>query len=451
MTNIINVYKSILKFAQLEPDEKGYINSTVHQSKEPILVDGLRLVLPTTEQLRNFDPTQKIIFHPLTENILRGESAVIAKLRDAINVRINYTTGVVMSSLLTLVASPELHKKLSPEQAYILTVITDCDAKTISNFLPILISSMKATSERPLCNIFLKKGGWKANVKFSRLAVISFPFYNKIEQLKVRQKDKETFRQMLEFIFLKMTDDEYSYGSNSRVAPFLDALMLGSSNIASRLNDILELYEEHIDEAKSLIFDSDWLEAFNNLEELIPEIRTIPSHAVSDHVEQPPMVEVAQQQPVVQQAMIPVPSGPISLSQALDRPFQPPQYQQQPQQFQQPTLAKSKNGLDFNSVKAINPSLTQQPNPLQTQLGFQNALAYQKSMMASAPQPQMYDQYGQPMMNQQFQQPQMYDQYGQPMMGQQFQQPQPTVIRQDHYGNLINQYNQRVDQYGNLI
>lgn len=260
------IYESILKFAGLETDNSGYIYTVIGDRKEPISIDGLRLVLPTQEQLRQFNPKEKIIFHPLREDMLCEESSVINKFRDAINIRLNYTIDIVVKSLLNLIASPELHKWLPPEQANILISFNDCDEKTITDFLGYSISLMKSKPDSAFTNIFLKKG-LDGKDKFRRLAVVSYPFYCCIDDLMLGQKDKQIFKKVFEYIFsdMQIKDD---YGSNSFVAPYLDALMNAAVDIASKLNDIVMLYSDFIEDAELLLFNLDWCVYFKDLDEL---------------------------------------------------------------------------------------------------------------------------------------------------------------------------------------
>ena len=82
---LLDIYKSILKFAGLEADAQGYVRLMGDDSKDQFLVNGKALVLPTDEQLQTMNTAQKMAFHPLAESTIRGESLVIQKLKDAIN------------------------------------------------------------------------------------------------------------------------------------------------------------------------------------------------------------------------------------------------------------------------------------------------------------------------------------------------------------------------------
>ena len=87
--DLITLYKSVLEAAGAVADKDGFVS--VNQKKIngspnfPLQVDGKRLVLPTQKQLQNPTWTDRIAFHPLYENAMRNESAVVAKLRQMFN------------------------------------------------------------------------------------------------------------------------------------------------------------------------------------------------------------------------------------------------------------------------------------------------------------------------------------------------------------------------------
>lgn len=350
---LLKIYESILKFAGLEVDEQGYISIVAEDLRNPALVNGLRLVMPTNEQLRTFNPQEKIVFHPMTEDTQKGESDVIQKLRHYINIRLNCSVGIVALALLKILTSPAYHEKLSPEQAELLLAIKDADEKTAINFTNLLLAGIKDKPDRIFVNIFLRRGPTLAGKKYSRGGIVSFPFYEELKagkMDKMRVKDKEAYRLLMEFMFPGLDNpDNYNYGSNSRTAPFLDALMHTAAIISSRLNDLLDIYGEYIDEADQLVYDSDWWEAFENLESLSAEIRQIPvqrgnegsSSIFEDRNIQEPAVSAPVYAPTSVQVRQPAQQVPVK-----------------------PEVITTPNGLDFRSMVATTPALAYAQNPL---------------------------------------------------------------------------------------
>lgn len=379
---LLEIYKSILAYCGMTTDEHGYVSTLLDEKREPAFIEGLRLVLPTDQNLRAFNPKESIIFHPLTENILRGESEVIAKLKTVINIRLNFTIGVIAQSLLSLVASPELHGQLNRDQREILLVIKDCDEKAVMNFISKMVSGIKSNPERLFVNIYLKRGGTFKNKRYSRVGIVTFPFYELIKEDKIdkiREKDKQTFQQLFEFMFPDLQlSEEYNFGSDSSVAPYLEALMNSSAKVASRLNDLLLIYEKHIEDASKLMFDADWIEYFKDLNALVPEIRRIPVQFGNDgttSITMEPETQVA----------------PAHLPQQM--PYQQPGYPSHYPGVNIPAAApvevkQSKRGLDFKSMVQSNPMMAMVPNPLGAQLAqaqFQQQMMAMQQMQAQPP------------------------------------------------------------------
>lgn len=373
------IYRSVLKFCGLEADDQGYISTTINDSREPCFIDGLRMVLPTQNHLKNFNAKEKIIFHPLTESTLRGESEVVKKLKHVINVRLNFTIGHIAHSLLDLIASPEIHSRLNPEQSELMFQVKDGDEKSVTNFVSQMVAGIKAHPDRVFVNIYLKRGGNCNGKRYSRVGIVSFPFYQKLIEDKVekiRVKDKDTYKELMQFIFPNLTnEEEYNFGSDSQVAPYLESLMRTAANLASRLNDILVTFGDYIEDSEKLIFDADWLEAFQDLNALMPEIRKVPvqfgndgSLSIVDEIAAPEtqQIQVAPQQ---------------------QQPYQQPGYPQQPQQPAapaRPELKITNKGLDFKSLMQTNPAVASAYNPMLPHIAAQQ---YQQQMMAMAQQP----------------------------------------------------------------
>lgn len=372
---INNIYRSILMFSGMKADDQGYVSNNLNGKLEPAIVNSLRLVLPTDHNLRNFNPSEKMVFHPLTENILRGESDVIGKLKKSINIKLNFTIGVIAQSLLNLIASPEQHGNLNSEQSEILTIVSNADEKSVTDFISQMVSGIRNDPERLFVNIYLKRGGTVNGKRYSRAGIVTFPFYEKLkndEVTKIRVKDKEPFKQLFQFMFPNLDNvEEYNFGSESNVAPYLEALMMTSAQIASRLNDLCITYNKYIDQAESLMFDSDWLEDFKDLPALAPEIRKIPVQHGNEG-------SIGTDDPVRSNNIPTVQNNPVMV---------PQQYpQQQPMmQPQAPGLRTTKRGLDFKSVMQNNQALQMSGNmlapALQQQQMQQFMLQQQQQMM----------------------------------------------------------------------
>ena len=410
---IIDIYNDIVDFAGLTVDsDKVYVQAG--KNKEPYLVNGKQLVIPTSNMLRKFNAEDNIVFHPMSEDIIKGESPIITKLKYTINIRINIAIGVLVQSLLNLVDSPEYHSGLTPEQSELLYAIKDVDDKTVKNFTSFMMREVNDKEDRLFAYNYLKRAGTVGNSKYARVAILTFPFYQSLvkgEKYKFRTKDIDAYLAIFRFIFPEIDDHEaYNYGSNSDVAPFLDALMMSSYRIADRLNELTNRYKQHIDNYESILFNTNWVDSFGALENLKNEIRSIPTSTTLEAPVQAPVATPQQPmyQPTQQQA---------------------PQQMQQVVQYQQPELKETGRGIDFNSLKQ-KMGMQQMPSAF-----AQAPMGYNPQMMnRPAPymgdvmnRPQMMPQQGMPM------QQGMYPQQGMPVQGQMMPSQQMMPMQQGMY------------------
>lgn len=410
---LLDLYKSILECGGLTTDDDGFVSVKFDKKSSPALIHGKRLVLPTQKQLSS-EFGDKIIFHPLSENILRGESEVITKMRSVFNIRLNYTFAALAQNLLTIITSIGEHHKLTPEQSEILSAVKNVDETTLISFTKMMVNSIQESPEKAFVSIFLKRGGTINGKKHSRVGVVTFPLYEELKKeqevyfgVKLRSKDRLGLIQLYEYMLPNLeTPEAYNFGSDSGVAPFLDALMGSVLGIASKMNDLLELFKGMIDSGEDLVFESNWVESFENLNEMIPQIRLIPSQAGNEgkiKTMESPVQAVTPAAVPLQTFQPPPPVAPYQQPQQVYNP-QPPQHFQQPQATG-PVITE--NGLDFNSLLRSNPQLAARVAPFGAPQMMQPGIPQNQAPRWAA-QP-MQQPWGQPQMMQP-----MYPQAGYP-------------------------------------
>lgn len=374
---IINLYDSILSTAGLKVDKDDMVSAVAGTTSIPFVVKGKRLVLPTKVHLSNPNKDSIAIFHPLSENTLRGESEVMARFRSAINTRMNYVVGCLSQELMTIATSVKMHSQLNPDQQELLSKLKNADEKTLAALQSILKAMSLDSKDKNFVHIYLKRGGMVAGKKYSRAAIVTFPLYEELCKsdkavygVTLRSKDKQSIIALLEFIFSDIqTPNSYDRGSYSDIAPFLDSLMLAVKSLASDINTVIDAYEQFIPEANTYKYNDEWVETFDNLSQLLGEIRSIPMQAGNEgevvnkvdtsHVQNTGLVTPTQA-PVVHHQH--VPQNPHNFNAPMMQPMQQQVYQQPVQNGP----VKTEGGIDFSASTRNNPAF-QQFNPMMPQ------------------------------------------------------------------------------------
>jgi hypothetical protein len=205
-------------------------------------------------------------------------------LRGLLSTRLDFTIGILIQHLLDICASVNRHKYLNPDQAQVLSIAPNCDELTCKNFASILVKSFE--TDHKFISFYLKRAGVVNGVKYARAGIISFPVFEEIAKqsgevfgIKLRKKDYESIINVFKYILKDIDNPEkYNRGSDSDVAPFMDALMRTFLAVYSELNDIVVCYKGFDKEAnlESLEFNPEWQDVFIDLSVMGKEIKKIP-------------------------------------------------------------------------------------------------------------------------------------------------------------------------------
>lgn len=244
-----------------------------------VMVDKQPLVIPTREMLSSGSLSTYCAFAPLSENIVRGESPVLRRLREMVGIRITTVTYMLMLQMLGMAADTDYQRTMPVGDTEFLDVIKSVDETTIAAFTKV-IDQTDVGSDHRLVNIFFKRGGvWRGD-KYSRVAVVSFPIIDALTSsskelfgVKLRVNDKKQLAALFKYILPGCDDREtYSYGSNSHTAPYFDSLMRSYISIAEALNRHTRQLREHLEDADDLLINIDWESMMEDLANLSIEI-----------------------------------------------------------------------------------------------------------------------------------------------------------------------------------
>lgn len=323
MKKLLKIYEEILNFASMKVEKNGEVWSDFDVNKNcQIEIDKKKLVMPYDEQLEHYNPEKMVVFHPFQEHVNKGESEVVRRLRQHLNVRINYLTMSLAQDLLILAASSSEHNKLDPEQRELLKAVKGVDAKSAKNFGDFVVKHYASRPANFFTNIYLKKAGTFRGEKHSRVGVVSFPFYEFLDSDEVsfsRKIDKETFESLLSFIFPGSeveNSEEWNSYSDSRDIPWLHCLLTTAHGLLSRLGELFERYRDWVGDAddvlsKNAAFTDEWVEALSDLSEYRSEIRRLPSQKGNEGSLEEKEEAVRRPEPVQQSRRIEAPQRQI--------------------------------------------------------------------------------------------------------------------------------------------
>lgn len=437
---IIPLYESMLKSVGLSADKDGFIEMKLGKGSKQVTVGGKPLVLPIDAQLKNGDWSNRVAYHPLMENILKGESDVLSKMRSCANLKLNYVIGALTYEMLVLGASVDQHQKLNPSQSEFLAITKNADDKTIQDFKSILEAMPAGSAKQAFVNIYLKRGGSVKGQKHSRVGIVSFPLYEELTRadydktvfgVKVRVKDRPIFIGMMEYMFPRIAESEaFNFGSDSKVAPYVEAFMRAFGNVAGPINDLVDNFRNVLLDPEACEFDAEWVEAFENLDTMSAQIRMIPkldgnegteSKAPSATPSAQSVQMTAGQQPIAPAASAPAaaaaPQGNLNLPWSTVPGTAPQVQTHQPavgshlqqqnntmgNHLQQQPIAHASpvstgRGLDFEALCRSNPALAAQTGSFNTvfpptnQMG-NNAPRWASPGFGQQQQPMGYNQY----------------------------------------------------------
>jgi hypothetical protein len=279
---LLALYKSILSAINLHVNKEDMVYMIQDGSKEPIMINGRRLVLPTQNILREGLGDQRVAFHPVSENFLtEGETPVFTELKKFITLSLTTKMLFLMVRLATIASESKAHSKLTPRQHEFLSHVPNLDAKALKVIVKTL-EKTEITGNNKLINLYVRKGGTLTNKSYSRVAMVRFPILEQLEEGKEdysvfgvhfdRKKDVVTMRALIEYVFPEAEQTPgYSVGSSDDMAPGFDALMRAYLGMVKRINNVVKLFREVLEDDESikdyreLLTDTSWEDGLTDL------------------------------------------------------------------------------------------------------------------------------------------------------------------------------------------
>lgn len=239
-------------------------------SSRKIKIEGMDLVLPTQERL-NEPEGDTIVFAPLCENVLEGESAVITTLKKLINANLNLRMPVLMSALAALAVSGD---KYPAKLRALLNKNPNLREQTIKPMKKVISRVGHLPSQHILGVYLTHKNVMFNDRKVKRKATVSSTLLDDLNNgntwtVTMPKCDAAAIAELIESIVPGVNEGEYTFGTNSTVAPNFHALMTAFYNISSRLSDVEDMVRKYIPaEALAILPEPatyEWVDGLENL------------------------------------------------------------------------------------------------------------------------------------------------------------------------------------------
>lgn len=337
------VYTALLNLVGMDVTSDGFVRIDLGDNEYlPVTAkDGNVVVLPLADRLRDPNIDTFEVFHLLSDSIDASSSDLLTRYRHWLINRFNIVVGGIGGCLLGIAADENLRKKLRPDQQGFLELVIDADKRTVDDFSVIAEACSKPNQlKRAFMTMYIRNAAVLDKKSYSRVTAVNFPFFDDLTKLeeeiadakkqskakkavkpdseifgtKIRISDRTAYLGLMHYLIPNLdTPHAYDVGSNSRIAPGLDALMRAFLPLARHLNDVIDTFkgvDSRMDVAlEEATFNLDWAEAFENLDVLWPQIRLIPqqSLALAEEVTPEP---AAPAKPAATTAALPWKEGP---------------------------------------------------------------------------------------------------------------------------------------------
>ena len=265
---------------------KGHLSRVLGEDRTvPFMIGEKRVVLPTAEHLRG-DDSGVVIYHPLSENITRGESDMIKSMRDQIMFKLTVIAVQLISELGRVAATDSEHSRLGKDASKYLKQVSGMDARSYE-FLKKVILRIGPEPEKRLVSISLRKGN-KDGVL--RAAKFKFPVLDQLltdeqELLGVKYPSKKARQNLIALFEIVLGDEDtragYDYGSKNMAAPYFHALMMGFNAFATHLNGVIKTHKKLLGHAidadgketgrwlsDDLLIDTSWVDGMDDLADM---------------------------------------------------------------------------------------------------------------------------------------------------------------------------------------
>lgn len=274
--DIINeLYVPVLKSLYIT-EKDGVLVRKFLGTERQVTADKREIVLPHQHLLTNFDNDHQIAFHPLSENVARGESTIQSYLKLLVTLHASSALLTLSSALATIASDKALQEDLNSEQIEILKVLPRADTK-FRNILDNSLGKVDMKTIR-LVNIYTRRNGKLNDSNYIRVTHVSFPLLDELRDpeksavwsaKEVRKRDLEDLPKLFDYILPGWNEpDFYSASSDNMHAPSFQSLMMAYAKIMTPIVSICKKFRSVFDRVPDFEHFSDMITSFDYVENL---------------------------------------------------------------------------------------------------------------------------------------------------------------------------------------
>ena len=254
----VELYELLLRSLNVQADANGRLVGKVGDVDKEIVYDDKHFYLPTAEVLAKpaNETSSYLFFDPLTESAVRQESESARFLKKLMTSRLQLSISLLVTNLLLILNKEENAGKAKSGQTLLYRQGFTPTSTIMRSHKKLLLNGVKDNVTNRIISIFLKRGGTLDGERYSRVAKVSFPILdafksttNAIFGVEMSARDKENILKLYSYVIYGDTsptdelDDEFSAGSNSKMAPYFQSLCFAYCNIAKRINEVNKIYK----------------------------------------------------------------------------------------------------------------------------------------------------------------------------------------------------------------
>ena len=273
--SLLKFYQAILASLNIRANSESRLSLVIPTDgdgkdiEQKCLANGKRVTLPSDELLKAGDWSGMIPFHPLSENLLRGESEIIHFLRNVIQFRLAGVIGTLMTELLSTAASPKDHVGMSPSECEYLSLVADVDDKTVK-----ILDKLLKSNLGNLVKVYLKRNGTLNGKEHRRVATVNFPIWDELTSTGTKIyktsagsiKNKKVIANLFNYIIPKADErEEWSVASDSDISPYFHSILRVYMHVTMHLNELVDKHERLLSNSDLLRTELSWIKDVNRM------------------------------------------------------------------------------------------------------------------------------------------------------------------------------------------